>query len=82
MMRRLKEEEGAASRVAEAGRVERERLQREYEAKLKERDGLLAAATEGRAALERRLEAEVEVGLFLGCCVLGVFVGIVLLDDG
>lgn len=63
MMRRLKEEEGAASKVAEAGRVEREQLQREYEAKLKERDGLLAAATEGRAALERRLDAEVEVGL-------------------
>lgn len=42
--------------------MEREQLQRAYEAKLKERDELVAAATEGKEALARRLDAEVEVG--------------------
>lgn len=74
MMRRLKEEEGAAAKVAEAGRVEREQLQREYEAKLKERERALAAATEGREGLQRRLDAELEVGgvwVWVWACVKG-----------
>lgn len=74
MMRRLKEEEGAAAKVAEAGRVEREQLQREYEAKLKERERALAAATEGREGLQRRLDAELEVGgvwVWVWVCVKG-----------
>jgi hypothetical protein len=62
MMRRLKEEEGAAGRAQEAGRVEREQLQREYEARLQAKEAALAAATEGKAVLLRRLEEEGQVG--------------------
>lgn len=47
--------------MQEAGRIERERLQRDYEAQLKAKEGALAAATEGKQALEKRLDAELQV---------------------
>ncbi len=71
MMRRLKEDEATAGKIQEAGRIERERLQRDYEARLQAEAGARAAATEGKALLEAQLAAEAKVimgGCLLGCC--------------
>lgn len=60
-MRRLKEDEAAAGKIQEAGRIEREQLQRDYEARLKAKEAALAAATEGKELLARRLDEELQV---------------------
>lgn len=73
MMRRLKEGEAQTGKVQEAARIEKEQLERGYDARLQEKERALAAAEEGKEVLARQLEEEAKVcgcaGVVgVGCC--------------